>query len=731
MVGKYQKEAILNKIKKILYITSAGVVLPSAAVSLTTINSTSKKVMNFSKGNLLSSEYTANLETLGKFVVEGNKNIIKMVDNAEHNDITKDEGRLFYHANHLPTGLLVRKGQVINVNIKEMNPGSDPRIWIEAPGTWAGLKNSGTQKASLRKGINKITANVDGIIYVTLNSAKSHATFEIDNSNLEKVPTFYKGDDENKFLEQIEKSNTPVVNIVSNWVVNMVGLKRFKEVFLTRQGKPKHSTTISKTLNKWDELVEFYIKQSGLSIGANGINKKHDHKISLFSSKGSFGWANSNGRVNIGDNWFNGTLRGRTEWIIGHEIGHTWQNPNMSWSSVVENVPNIFAALWQEKYHELSTKEKPWNKIVEEQPGVIENIKNAMNNGGFKKFNSIGGSEKLMMFLQLQKGFGENFMPQLSQYYRIHLRDNIRGKRGLTEIEKVTISEGLGSPKNRFSDIVNTTDEEKKQAFMRAVMDVTGYNLIDFFNIWGMEPNKETIFAAKDKMQLTKTIQLNYLNGTNPKNMFVQKRLSAYNPIQIKQEFKDMNIAVLRSETKTVTEKTVASLLKGKIPSNYKVEIIGSDFIGHYTRKLMVNIYDPADKFATENAFFIKVQAKRDYPKDSRTIPNYIFQDLVEIDYDKNEGDTGFISGLIIPSSTFLEDLWIFDREGGNYSRYNAKTTKLKDGMVIRLVLDSQYKRKFENTKTNPNAKFNEDGERIYLKSNGSFVYEKILYLNK
>ncbi|NQZ28770.1 MAG: hypothetical protein HRT98_00060 [Mycoplasmatales bacterium] len=715
----------MNK-KVILGITAMSAVIP-ATILLTSFTAVEKVSGRKTTTNMFSkmnqSNYSAH-ETIDKFVVQGNKNIITVHDEVKSDTSNKLEGRWMYHGDHIPTGLLVRKGQKIKINVDEMSPGSKPRIYVQAPGEWSGLKDTGSERISLKNGDNEVVAPNTGVIYVTIDGKNAKVKYEIENTNLEKVPTYYKGDDEAAFLEEVKKSDSPVVNIMSDWVVNMVGTKMFKNTFLTSSGTAKHNVSVNKTLEKWDELVETYTRISGLSTNGTGLNRKYGHKINLFAPKGGHGWASFGGTVSIGQNWFSGSLKGKAEWVLGHELGHTWQNGNMSWEGVTQVVPNIFAALWQEKYSELSTKDKPWNKIVEEQPHAINNIRNAMDKGGFKNFDSVGWSEKLMMYLQLQKAFGDNFMPTLSQYYRINHSKTVEGRKGLSEAEKVLRSEGLDT-ENPFGDIVNTKKEERQQVFMRAVMNITGYDLTNFFKVWGFKLNEETLANAKGKKVVTKAIERNYLKGTSPKVMNVQELMPKYNPVQISSSDIDFSIDTLMHEPKEVTEAKILAKLKGKIPSNYKVEIVGDKYMDYYTRKVLINVYDPANKFATENGFTIYIKKSNIIESDAKVIPNYGIEDLLEIDLDKKEGDTGFLTGVIVPQQTHFHDLWIFDSVNGRPYHYNEKTTKLKDGMMIRLILDPAYKHKFMDKKYSP--KFNENNERIYTKSNGSLVYEKLI----
>ncbi len=726
--------AIILKINKkvILSISVLGVVVPSAIV-VTQVAAT-ESVKNYKSNfkafsNLEYSSYS-NESSTERFVVQGNKNIITVSDEVKSDTANKSEGRWMYHADHIPTGLLVKKGQTIKINVNEINPGSKPRIYIEAPGEWSGLENTGRVIKSLKPGENTVVADVTGVIYVTLDGTNAKVKYEIENTGLQKVPTFNKGDDEAKFLEEVKKSESPVVNVVSDWVVNMVGIKEFKKTFLTSSGTAKHSVSVNKTLAKWDQLIQEYTKLSGLSLDGTGTTRKYGHKINVFTPKGGHGWAGWNGMVSIGQDWFNGVLKGKAEWIIGHELGHTWQNGNMSWEGVTETIPNIFAALWQEKYHELSTKEKPWNKIVEEQPHAINNIKKAMDKGGYENFDPVDGSEKLMMFLQLQKAFGDNFMPSLSQYYRIHHKDNIEARKGLSGIDKVLKSEGLDID-NRYGYIVNTKKEEKQQAFIRAVMKVTGYDLVDFFQKWGFKINDETMAETEGKKQVTKAIERNYLEGTNPKKMNVQELIPQYNPIQIDKEDLNFKVDTFRQEPREVTAAKILTKLKGKIPSNYKVEVIDDKYLDFHTSKVTINVYDPKNKYATENAFTVELGKRNQIDNNGKIIPNYLMEDLLEIDLDKKEGDTGFISSIITPNLTHLHDLWIFDKPGGNHYRYDEKTTKLKDGMMVRIILDPAYKHKFTDPGTVEQTPFNENNERIYLKGDGSLVYEKLIKIIK
>ena len=104
---------------------------------------------------------------------------------------------------------------------------------------------------------------------------------------------------------------------------------------------------------------------------------------------------------------------------------------------------------------------------------------------------------KLAMFWQLRLAFGDDFYPQLHQYYREHELD--------------------------LPD-----DDAKVQAFIRVASQVSGWDLSPFFEAWGLPIEVETRLEIQKLEKLNQQIWLNLeFSKVPPKGVLGMKTAGA------------------------------------------------------------------------------------------------------------------------------------------------------------------------------------------------------------
>jgi len=160
-------------------------------------------------------------------------------------------------------------------------------------------------------------------------------------------------------------------------------------------------------------------------------------------------------------------------WGPWHEQGHTRQTPSWRWiEPLTEVTNNIFS---------MSVGRENGQKSRLEQEGCYDKALTFFNSPN-KDFDSIDDVFlQLVMFWQLDLGFGPNFYPRLHQMYR--------------KLNKLQIPPALSG------DI-------GKQMFIQMASICAERNLTPFFDMWGMSPSEKTFENINSLPTLNKQIWL-------------------------------------------------------------------------------------------------------------------------------------------------------------------------------------------------------------------------------
>ncbi|MGE7883767.1 M60 family metallopeptidase, partial [Bacillus sp. NPDC094077] len=396
------------------------------------------------------------------------------------------ENRTMYHADLEPTGIFVKKGEHIKIQVHNTDNSAKLYATIGQIGTYEYLndnKDIGYTDLELKSGDNNIVFDKgDGMLYLKNTSETNTITVSIWGG--EDVPKFILGETkQEEWINMLEKmQKAPFVELVG------------KHVFGTFQyplaAKSLKNRSVEDLLKYWDKVYLIQNEVSGLDLNANGVAQKYDNSIHIVNPDNGAGYAYAtSGYISFQKNTSAGkdilsTPSDQEQWGVWHEMGHTYQNPDYTWSGLGEVTVNIPALVIQEKLgftNRLKGSKKEISDFLElKDPN--------------KNFDNASVWVKLGMFEQLRQSYGNNFYPKLNQEYRVLKNHNLN------------------------------TDDSKKQLFIQMTSKVTHRNLLPFFEKWGLYANDETKKIVEQYPKITIPIWNNIIE----ENKIVDRELSPY-----------------------------------------------------------------------------------------------------------------------------------------------------------------------------------------------------------
>lgn len=396
------------------------------------------------------------------------------------------ENRTMYHTDLEPTGIFVKKGEHIKIQVHNADNSAKLYATIGQIGTYEYLNNNkdiGYTDFELKSGDNNIVFDKgDGMLYLKNTSETNTITVSIWGG--EDVPKFTLGETkQEEWINMLGKmQNAPFVELVG------------KHVFGTFQyplaAKSLKNRSVEDLLKYWDKLYLIQNEVSGLDLDANGVAQKYDNRIHIVNPDEGYGYAYAtSGYIGFQKNTGAGedilsTPLNEEQWGVWHEMGHTYQNPDYKWSGLAEVTVNIPALVIQEKLgftNSLKDSRKEISDFLE-------------LNDPNKNFDNASIWVKLGMFEQLRQSYGNNFYPKLNQEYRILKNHNL------------------------------DTDDSKKQLFIQMTSKVADRNLLPFFEKWGLYANEETKKIVEQYPKITLPIWNNIIE----ENKIVDRELSPY-----------------------------------------------------------------------------------------------------------------------------------------------------------------------------------------------------------
>ncbi|ROP74834.1 M60 family metallopeptidase [Curtobacterium sp. PhB115] len=376
------------------------------------------------------------------------------------------EGRNMRHSGLQPTGRFVRSGQTITVQV----PSGAPTMRVETGliGPYAAFNGGaevGITAADLTAGRNEVTADRDGMVFLSSTAPSGSATVTVSGGTT--VPTFVTGQTSNaEFAAEVERfPDAPMATIVG------------ERVFGDFQARtvPTMSGDLASRVEDWDRVVQVTNEHHGLLDDAVGAARKAPHRIYIASPDSGAGYANaSHDRIMFqvdtaaASELF--TMRASGLWGFWHEVGHTYQPPAYNWKGMVEVVNNVSALDVQ---HRLFGA----NRLDGQQTAIAAFFARPVEARSFADEDSVWA--RLLMFDQLRRAFGQQFWPALDQELRVRLRTG---------------------------DATVHDDDAKRAAFTLTAARVADRDLRPFFRQWGFPLDPAVADAMADLPALTTPI---------------------------------------------------------------------------------------------------------------------------------------------------------------------------------------------------------------------------------
>jgi len=148
----------------------------------------------------------------------------------------------------------------------------------------------------------------------------------------------------------------------------------------------------------------------------------------------------------------------REQWGIWHETGHTHQQLSWTFEALGEVNVNLFSLYVQERFGQPSRLESS----EDNEPSALDQARDYLDSGAPDYLAEVDDEDgrgffiKLVMFHQLQQAYGWELFQELHRHFRAH---------PLPE---------------------DATDEDRVDAFVASLCELTGTDLRAFFERWGL-----------------------------------------------------------------------------------------------------------------------------------------------------------------------------------------------------------------------------------------------------
>ncbi len=484
------------------------------------------------------------------------------------------------YSNLFPTGIFLPKGKEIEVELKTRNKNNTVKLVFALPGEKNGFKTTNSFESTWLEANQKIKIKTDWdtIVYIK-SSSRDEAIVDVHkNKDTIDIPVFNPNQiNEKDFWRQYINTSAPFMQFIGKRFIANFPTKRIVGIYKSHK-KPYLLTTL---LEKWSEIGDFYSKSIGLSPYYYGIANgpigrmlidTHDNltRESAYTNDKYISIQNNRWLYDLFDFSDNGEIWGQR--ILPHEIGHMYQNLNFTKRYSLEFTNRMLQQLWKFKKSngEAVSQFENWVSWVESMFEGKEKLRH--NEEGI-----------ILLFAQLIKGFGSNFLPTLHQYYRTTYNNK---------------------------ELYRLNDENEDELVI-ATSKVTNTNLESFFKKWGFKLKQSTLKTIRQFKPLSKPIWKNYLYEYTEK-FLVEKELPKYQPIAAYNPFlytANNSIRLLQGETKedAIERYFIKNNLSILPKSNIKWKYFRNDSQKPIGQDISIVIYDSKNVYSTINRYFLKL----------------------------------------------------------------------------------------------------------------------------
>ncbi|WP_160240729.1 immunoglobulin-like domain-containing protein [Enterococcus faecalis] len=402
-----------------------------------------------------------------------------VVTSIPRGDTAKDktmEARNFEHSALETTGIFLPKGQEIKIVVDE-EP-ENLSVLIGQYGEYAGLNTEENalhpKSYALSKGENIISRpESDGMVY--LENKSDNQTLSVSLEGGVEVPKYVLGkanseEDFEKMADKL-KDKVPFFEIEGKYTFGTFQMSQLE--YLDYKNKER----LPQLLNYWDQLLIWTNEVYGFNQEAGYAAAKNlNQRIHITNPDSGAGYASATSKritfqVDTGasKDILSG-LPNDDQWGLWHEIGHTYQTPYYIFEEMVEVTVNISANYIRNKVG-FGDRTEAKKADIEEYLNKPREEKNYIKQDPFVKLAALW---------TLQRVFGADFFPTLSQEYRT----------------------------TPSSELPKSDSEERIQNMIQMMSKITNRNLAVYFDYWGLDASDETWKYCNQLPNLEKDIWL-------------------------------------------------------------------------------------------------------------------------------------------------------------------------------------------------------------------------------
>ena len=416
--------------------------------------------------------------------VDGSSTALVALPHGSQDAIVAPENRGMPHSDPQPTGRWVRAGDVLTVDVD-----ASPSWWLElaigSRGPMAVFDSDGSGELSrtvLHGGTNTVTADRSGLVFIVNYSEWSAVDVSISGGS--PNPVWIDGfTDRTEFDGQMNDwSDAPIVTHVADRVFADVQRRAIDAPDVASVYDP------AAVISRLDEIRLLTDGVYGLSYDAVGVARKHPGRIYIAGpdSGGAYAFATTQWlSLHVSSGASKALVTGSDLWVLWHEMGHTYQTPDYTWSGLGEVTVNISSLALQKRM----TGENMLDKSPDIQDRIARYFSQPVADRDFGALTAESPFFPLFLFDQLRRSFGDDFYPALSQYYRVR-----RAK-------------GIARPQS---------DRQKIDAFATAASTVSDRDLGPFFQAWGLTVSEEILAEIARLPALTHDIWTYVLSTDAP-----------------------------------------------------------------------------------------------------------------------------------------------------------------------------------------------------------------------
>lgn len=412
-------------------------------------------------GSTAAATFTVRTEAVIAHAEAGRRTQVVALPHGSQNESAVAENRGMPHSDLQPTGRHVRSGEVLTVEVD-----GAPSWWLELSiGTCGPVKALGTDgsealaRTVLKGGTNTITADRSGIVFVTNRSEWSSVPLVISGGH--PHPVWVKGaSTKSDFDVQMRAfSDAPIVTHVADRVFADIQRSVLDEADVAAVYDPELVTSRLELAREHTDAIY------GLSYDAVGAARKHGGRIYIAGPDSGEAYAFATTQwlsFHISSGASRALARSTDWWTIWHEMGHTYQTPQYTWSGLGEVTVNISSLA--------AEKRTTGGNMLDDSPGLQQRIAKYLalprDQRRFADLTDESPFYPLFLFDQLRRSFGEDFFAALSQEYRVR--------------------QVLGAAPP-------TTDQRKIDDFALVASEVAGRDLGPFLSEWGVPVSPEVL----------------------------------------------------------------------------------------------------------------------------------------------------------------------------------------------------------------------------------------------